>query len=721
MGQGQRYASPRLEKKMNAHAFLLALTVVLGVAAVTTVVFQRLHQPVVLGYILAGFIIGPNVPIPLVADRQIVQTLSELGVILLMFSLGLELSLGKLFKLGPRAGLTALLESSLMVWLGFVTGQLLGWTPVESLFAGAIIAISSTTIIAKAFDGQRVAGPVRELVVGVLVFEDLIAILLMATLTAVASGAGLSAYDMAKTIGRLGLFLVVLVSVGLLLVPRTVRAINRLNRPETTLVASIGFCFGISLLAHAFGYSVALGAFIAGSLIAESGEAKPIEHLVQPVRDMFAAIFFVSVGVLIDPAVIAEHWVAVTVLTAVVLAGKVVGVSLGAFLTGNGVRTSVQSGMSLAQIGEFSFIIAGLGLSLNATGAFLYPVAVAVSAITTLTTPWLIRASGPVANFVDRKMPHRLQTFVTLYGSWVENVRSEPRGAATRGSAIRRLVRLLLLDIGLLAALAIGTSVGMKPMSAFAERALGLTPTVVRIAIIGAAVALAIPLGLGVVRVARQLGSSIALAAFPTPEGDADLAATPRRALLVTLQVAIVLLTGLPLLALTQPILGGFYAPLLFLGLLLVLGIAFWRGATELQGHVNAGAHAIIEVLVSQARGGGAPSHPHPVADDALNQVHKLLPGLGEPTPVELHERSWAVGQSLAELNLRGITGATVLAITRGIEGLLVPTADEVLRVGDILALAGTHDAIASARTLLEQGRQDEQTSLAPPDAGAVT
>ncbi len=709
------------KKNMDAHAFLLALTVVLGVAAVTTVVFQRLHQPVVLGYILAGFIIGPNVPIPLVADRQIVQTLSELGVILLMFSLGLELSLGKLFKLGPRAGLTALLESSLMVWLGFVTGQLLGWTPVESLFAGAIIAISSTTIIAKAFDGQRVAGPVRELVVGVLVFEDLIAILLMATLTAVASGAGLSAYDMAKTIARLGLFLVVLVSVGLLLVPRAVRAINRLNRPETTLVASIGFCFGISLLAHAFGYSVALGAFIAGSLIAESGEAKPIEHLVQPVRDMFAAIFFVSVGVLIDPAVIAQHWVAVTVLTLVVLVGKVVGVSLGAFLTGNGVRTSVQSGMSLAQIGEFSFIIAGLGLSLNATGAFLYPVAVAVSAITTLTTPWLIRASGPVANFVDRKMPHRLQTFVALYGSWVENVRSEPREAATRGSAIRRLVRLLLLDIGLLAALAIGTSVGMKPMAAFAERALGLTPTVVRVAIIGAAVALAIPLVLGVGRVARQLGGSIALAAFPTPEGDSDLAATPRRALLVTLQLAIVLLTGLPLLALTQPILGGVYAPLLFLALLVTLGISFWRGATELQGHVRAGAYAIIEVLVSQARTGGVTSESkaHPVADDALNQVHKLLPGLGEPTPVELEEQSWAVGQSLAELNLRGITGATVLAITRGVEGLLVPTANEVLRIGDVLALAGTHDAIASARTLLAHGRQDEQTSSTPPDAAA--
>ena len=178
---------------MEAHAFLVALTIVLGVAAVTTVVFQRLHQPVVLGYILAGFIVGPNVPVPLLADREVVQTLSELGVILLMFSLGLEFSLGRLLKLGPTVSLTALLQSSLMVWAGFVCGELLGWTTLESLFAGAIIAISSTTIIAKAFDEQGVRGSLRELVVGVLIVEDLIAILLMATLTAIASGAGLIA------------------------------------------------------------------------------------------------------------------------------------------------------------------------------------------------------------------------------------------------------------------------------------------------------------------------------------------------------------------------------------------------------------------------------------------------------------------------------------------------------------------------------------------------
>jgi CPA2 family monovalent cation:H+ antiporter-2 len=686
---------------VSAHAFLVVLTTVLGVAALTTVVFQRLKQPVVLGYILAGLILGPNVPIPLFADRQIVQTLSELGVILLMFSLGLEFSLGRLLKLGPTASVTALLQSSLMVWLGFMTGQLFGWTTLESLFAGSIVAISSTTIIAKAFDEQKVKGPLRELVVGVLIVEDLIAILLMATLTAVASGAGLTATEMVKTTGKLAAFLSCLIVVGLLVVPRAVRAISRLNRPETTLVASIGFCFGISLLAHELGYSVALGAFIAGSLIAESGEAKPIEELIQPVRDLFAAIFFVSVGILIDPALIVEHWVAIAAFTAVVVIGKVVGVSLGAFLTGNGLRTSVQSGMSLAQIGEFSFIIAALGESLNATGQFLYPIAVAVSALTTLTTPWLIRASGPVANLVDRKMPRALQTFVALYGSWVERLGTPSQ--ATRASTARRLVRWLVVDLSLLVAVSLGSTLGIGPIAHFVESELAVSPTLAPIAVIAVAIALALPLSAGVVRVGRQLGLTLAEGALPTSAvGKQDLAAAPRRALVVTLQLGIVLVAGLPLLAVTQPILGGVVGPSLFALLLLILGIAFWRGATNLHGHVRAGAQTIVEAILTQAHKGASLALP-PVAPGPLSEVHRLLPGLGEPIPFQIQRSSPAIGKSLADLNLRGITGATVLAITRGEQGLLIPTAQEVLQEGDILALAGSHDAIDGATRFLTE------------------
>ncbi|MCE9670835.1 cation:proton antiporter [Myxococcus stipitatus] len=679
-----------------AHEFLQAIAVVLCVAAVTTVLFQRLRQPVVLGYILAGLVVGPYVPIPLVANPEVVTTLSEMGVILLMFSLGLEFSLRKLFSVGFTAGVTAVIQCSIMVWLGFVVGRAFGWTTLEGIFTGALIAISSTTIIAKAFDEQGIKGKLRELVVGVLIVEDLIAVLLMATLTAISTGAGLSLRELSFTTGKLVAFLVGLVAVGLFTIPRAVRAVIKLNRPETTLVASVGICFAVALLAQAFGYSVALGAFLAGSLVAESGEEKVVEHLVQPVRDIFAAIFFVSVGMLINPALIAEHWLAILVLTVVVILGKLMSVTLGAFLTGNSTRTSVQAGMSLAQIGEFSFIIAALGLSLKATGTFIYPVAVAVSAITTLTTPLLIKKSAPVATWVDRKLPKPLQTFVTLYGTWVEKLRAAPR-RETLGAGVRRLIRLLVLDAVLVSALVIGTSLSAESLAGFVEARTGVDEEWSKLLIYGAAVLLAVPFLVGVIGMARRLGATLAEAALPArTDGKLDLAAAPRRVLLVTLQVGIVLLVGIPVVVVTQPFLKGAMGPLVVLAMVGALGVAFWRGATNLHGHVRAGAQVLVAALAAQSHSKEPGAEEH-----ALDHVQGLLPGLGAPASVRLEETSPGAGKTLAQVNLRGLTGATVLAIQRGEESVSVPTAQEVLRAGDVLALTGTCEAVEAAKALL--------------------
>ena len=678
-----------------ATAFLTALTVVLGVAAVVTVVFQKFRQPVVLGYLLAGLIIGPHFPVPIVADRDVVQTLSDFGVILLMFSLGLEFNLRSLLKVGPTAGITAVVETSLMVWLGFTAGRALGWTTVESLFTGAVVAISSTTIIVKAFEEQSVVGPRRDFVVGILIVEDLIAVLLLAALTAVSQGAGLSASDLAATTGRLAAFLAALVVVGMFLVPRGVRAVVRLGRPETTLIAAVAVCFAVSLLAQKAGYSVALGAFLAGSLVAESGEARTVARLIAPVRDMFAAVFFVSVGMLIDPSLVGRHWGAVALLTVVVIGGKTVGVSLGAFLTGGGVRTAVQSGMSLAQIGEFSFIIAGLGLAVGATRDFLYPVAVSVSAATALTTPWLIRGSGATAAWVDRRLPRPLQMFAALYGSWIEGLRSAPQ-LPTRGARIRRLIRLLADDAFVLAAIAIGSAVSFDRVVELLQRPLGIAPAWVRWLVVVAAVALAAPFVAGVVRVARRLAEVLADPVLPAaPPGRVDPAAAPRRALVVTIQLTVVLLVGAPLVAVTQPFLPGPPGAGALALLLVALAVAFWRSATNLAGHVRAGAQVIAEVLRSQAQA------ERPVNRQSLAQVEALLPGIGAPVALTLTASSPAVGRSLAELNVRGLTGATVLEIHRQEQDVLIPGASEVLRGGDVLALAGTREAVESAWELL--------------------
>jgi len=271
------------------------LALVFCVAALTTIVFHRLRQPVVFGYLLAGMIVGPHLPVPLVVDEGTIRTLSELGVILLMFSLGLEFRLRRVVAIAGTSGLAALAETSLMLGVGFVAAQALGWTPIESVFTGAMVAISSTTIVAKAFAELKVTGRVRDIVFGILVVEDLIAILLVAMLTAVAAGGGMTAGVLLGTSVRLATFLVVLIGVGALIVPRLVRVVTRAESADMTLVTSIGICFAAALAALAFGYSVALGAFIAGSLVAESGESARIEPLIEPVRDLFLAIFFVSV------------------------------------------------------------------------------------------------------------------------------------------------------------------------------------------------------------------------------------------------------------------------------------------------------------------------------------------------------------------------------------------------------------------------------------------
>ncbi|WP_242393646.1 cation:proton antiporter [Anaeromyxobacter oryzisoli] len=677
-------------------ALLLALTVVLCVAAITTVLFQRLRQPVVLGYILAGLIVGPHVPVPLVADQRTIQTLSELGVILLMFALGLEFNLRKLVRVGPTAGLTALIQASIMVWLGFVAGRAFGWTTLESVFAGAIVSISSTTIVAKAFDELRVKGALRDLVVGILLSQDLLAILFMAILTAVATGASLSAGRLGTTLGQLGAFLVALLVVGMLVVPRAIRYVSRRGSPETLLVASLGLCFGIAYLAVAAGYSVALGAFIAGSLVAESGEAHAIEGLVRPVRDLFAAIFFVSVGMLIDPALVARHWGATLALVALVMVGNSAAVAVGAFLTGHGVRTSVKAGMSLAQIGEFSFILAALGTSLGATRDFLYAVAVAVSAFTTLTTPWLIGGSERVAAWIDRKLPRRLQTVVALYGSWVEQVRASPR-RGTVGGRVRRIVRALAVDSAGVAAIVIGASVASAPASRWIAATVGLAPGASRVALWSVAALLAVPFCVGLLRNARGLGLALAAGALPeAAAGRPDLAAAPRRALVATVQLGATVLVLVPIVALTQPFLPGAPGAAVLAAAIVVLGIAFWRSAANLQGHVRAGAQVIVEALAKQGAAGAAGP-----GEDALGPFRAMFPGLGEPVVVRLSADSPAVGRSLSELGLRGRSGASVIAISRGGASVMVPTASERLRAGDLLALAGTHEAIAAARELL--------------------
>lgn len=455
------------------------------------------------------------------------------------------------------------------------------------------------------------------------------------------------------------------------------------------------------------GYSVALGAFLAGALVAESGEAQAVEHLVQPVRDIFAAVFFVSVGMLINPILVADHWIAVVILIALVVVGKLIGVAIGVFLTGEGIRTSIQAGMSLAQIGEFSFIIAAVGLSSGATGPFLYPIAITVSATTALLTPWLIRASDPLATYIDRRLPKPVQTFAALYGTWVEQLLTQP-SEPTVGRRTRRLARFLLVDAALLATITIVTAIWGAHLSAFISTKLAIPDQFAWLVVIFAAILLVSPFCIGILRCTSALARALSTIALPEAEARADLADAPRRALIITLEIALLLLIGIPLIALTQPFLPPLPGPIAMGTLILVLAVALWRSTTNLQAHARAGAQAIVEVLARQL---GSKSVAPGDANSDLEQLHQLLPGLGAPRPIRIRRDTNAVNKTLAELNLRGLTGATVLAIIREHDGVLIPTGRETLQAGDLLAVAGTTDAIAGAEQLLAQSILEQETA----------
>ena len=408
------------------HNFLEDLALILCVAAVATILCQLLRQPLVVGYLLAGMIVGPYVPLPVYVDPERIQEISELGVILLIFSIGLEFRFRRLAQLAPTAGLITLLQVSTMILLGYMAARLLGWTPMEALFTGAIVSISSTTIVAKAFQEQTVHARVRELSFGVLLAEDLVAIILLAVLTAAASGEVLTLHTFSLTGLRLLGFLTVLIAIGFFTVPYAIAGVARLGRPETLMITALGMCFAFAIAADHAGYSVALGAFVAGSLTGESGYGSMVEHLIEPIRDIFGAVFFVSVGMLIVPHLLLEHWREVLAITAVVVAGKITGVAGASLAIGERPTVALQTGFALAQIGEFSFIIAEMGLSTGATRSFLYSLAVAVSTVTAFMTPFLIRASRPAAQWLERAVPAPVAGAVSNYVGWVERMRGLP-------------------------------------------------------------------------------------------------------------------------------------------------------------------------------------------------------------------------------------------------------------------------------------------------------
>lgn len=672
---------------MHTITFLQDLAVVMIVAGLVTVVFHRFKQPVVLGYMLAGYIIGPHTPpFSLITSAESINTLAEIGVILLMFSLGLEFSLRKLKKVGGTAVIAALLEIVGMGWVGYELGRLFGWNNTDSIFLGAMLSMSSTTVIIKVLTEMgRTKDSFAQLIFGILIIEDILGIVMIALLSGIAMTGTLSMGTVGLTLGKLAIFLVVALVAGLIAVPRLLGYVGRFKSNEMLLISVLGLCFGVSLLAAKLGYSVALGAFIIGAVIAEAREIHRIENLIEPVRDMFSAVFFVAIGLLIDPQMLVTHWLPVVVITLAVIVCKVIACASGTFLGGYDRGTSLRVGMSVAQIGEFSFIIASLGLTLNVTSKFLYPIAVAVSVVTTLLTPYLIRSTDGAVHWFDRMAPKPVVNTLEIYTRWVGQLGGQ-RESSLAAKLIRRWSGQMSLNAALITAVFIAAAyVERNPPGWLSSQRFG--EETLKAMLWLAAVLVSLPMFIATFRKLEALG--LLLAELKVSEAAAGKRTTAIRAVVAqVVPIAGMATLGLLVLVLSSTLLPSFH--ILLILLIVVAGVTWllWRSFIKVYSKAQV---ALSETLAQQ---------PAPRAE----HLAVVLPALLREADLEavtLAADSPAAGKLIRELELRTRTGASIVGIERGGANLINPGPDEELQPGNQILLLGTPAQLAAARAAL--------------------
>ena len=644
-------------------ALITDLALILSAAALVTLIFKKLKQPVVLGYIIAGFLVGPNIKLfPTVIEPDSIKTWADIGVIFLLFGLGLEFSFKKLLKVGGVASITAITEVTLTLLLGFGVGQLLKWSYMDSLFLGGILAIASTTIIIRAFDelgvkSQKFAG----IVTGVLVVEDLVAVLLMVLLSTVAVSQTFSGGEMIGEVLKLAFFLILWFVSGIFFIPTFFRKVRLLMSEETLLIISLAFCFLMVVLATYVGFSSALGAFIMGSILAETTKAEKIEQLTQSIKTLFGAIFFVSVGMMIDPQMLIKYALPIGAATLVLLFGKPLFVSLGALVAGQPLKIAVQSGMSLSQIGEFSFIIAGLGLSLNVTSDFLYPVAVAVSVLTTFTTPYMIRLSEPVCKRLDTLLPPKLKNTLTRYSIDAQHVTEISDWKKVLKSYF---INVVIFSVVIITLIVLSTRYIAPLFSDF--EGYKLITTIASLIVLSPFL-----WALAFRRTQRQAYATVWMK-------------TERRGPLILLQlsriVLAVLYIGILFQALFSPgvALGGIFASTIILAI-------FSKKIKAFYGRIEARFLANFHERES-----------------GTNSKEILTPWDSHIAKFEISPQSSFVGKALQKLQIREKCGVNIVAIERGDYVINVPGRENHLYPNDKISVIGTDEQLDRFKTFLE-------------------
>ncbi len=671
---------------MGEITILRDLAIVIIAAGVAALVFERLQLPKILGYVLAGVLIGPHT-LSWVENGATTQTLADIGIMFLMFSLGLEFNLRKLRNAGPTSGFIAVLDVVIILWLGYELGRAVGLGAIESLFFGAIICDSSTTVLSKTLrDMGKMHEEFSHIVFGSTIIEDIIAIALIALLTGVVSTGELQAADVLLQMGKLVVFLVVLVVVGLLVVPRFLVYVSKFQSGELSVLTVLALGFGVSLLAVTLNFSLALGAFLIGAITAESRMVGRLDLLVMPLRHMFGAAFFIAVGMLVQPVLMIQHSLTILGVSALLIVVKTVNCSVGAFLTGNGLRTSFKTGIGMAQVCEFAFIIATLGLSLNAISDAMYQVAVGVAVVTMLANPFLLRSSDKMADALERLVPAGMKNNMTLYIRGVQRMASQYSDNAVR-KKVRRSVWVIVINMAFVAAIfIIAAFMAYHPLRFMPEQIARFAgrPTVFWVA----AILCSLPFFVASARKMHALGMIFSEMVIPSR----SVAAGHARTLIASLM----LFAGVMGMALMTFLLSSTLLPSwnVVIAVLALVALATWFGWRSLIKLYSRAQTTVQEVLAQEL--------PPPKPQGVPVMIGALLDR--DLDTVNIRSGSPSTGKTIMELQLRTQTGATVVSIERGREVILHPDADVRLEPGDKVMLLGSRDQTDAARKLLAGG-----------------
>ena len=664
------------------------LAFILVIAGIVTVVFKWLKQPVILGYIVAGIIAGPSITfLPTVTDSANIQTWADIGVIFLLFAMGLDFSFKKLMNVGMTAVIAAITVVCGMMFIGYTAGNAMGFSHMSSIFLGGMLSMSSTAIVFKAFSDmglmqQKFTG----IVLGILVVEDLVAVVMMVILSTLAVSKHFEGAEMLDSIMKLAAFLIVWSVLGIYLIPTFIRRIRSFVSDETLLILSLGLCLGMVMIAVKAGFSSALGAFVMGSLLAETVESGRIIKIVQPVKDLFGAIFFISVGMMVDPAVIWHYALPILGLTLLVLVGQSFFGSFGVLLSGQPLKIAIKSGFSLTQVGEFAFIIASLGVSLNVTDQYLYPVIVAVSVITTFLTPYMIRLSDPVCSFIESRLPQSAKDLIDRYTSGTVMTRHE--------SAWHKLLKSMILSVALCLVLcSFFITIFFTYVEPYISGHLpGIWGDILSFAVISVALS---PLLLAIIKSKNNSHE------FHELWGDNLF----NRGALVSAMVVRVIICVIIVMGLIVRI----FSVALGVGVVISLAVIVFIYFSKWIRHRSM---TMQQQFIANFEGSDDVT-----ADTGMSGVKQTFRDNGPFK--DLHQAEFTispsfrlVGRTIAENEIRTIYHINILAITRGGQCIMTPQGSERLYPYDRLTVMGTDDDLTSFRNFLQDNTGKQQDDM---------